>query len=355
MSDISKDVAVVSRQQVADTTLTLLLEYCRAQQKIAAGVHPRYLRLWQSITDQVQGGGKRLRPYLTVLSHGAYGGSDDAIYQVAAAWELLHISMLIHDDIIDRDYVRHGQANVAGHYLGEYSSLPEEQQLHYAHSAALMAGDLVLTSAYRLIDEAGLEAGTLARIKAIFYEATFAVIAGELLDTETAIFDTTIDLELIAELKTASYSIVGPLVSGAVLAGASEEQTKLLTQLGNCLGIGFQLADDILGVFGDESQTGKPTDSDLAEGKRTVVITEALKLMSDDDRQQAERLLAHPSAENAVPLKDLINNTSVRVLLAERTRAYTHQANQLIDQLDITTSHQQAFKDLVTLLFERSN
>ena len=356
MSDKKVNDEILSRDSVTNLIETRLSAYCHAEQQRANSLHAQYGQLWQSITDQVSGGGKRLRPYVTMLTYQAYGGPiGQPIIDVAAAWELLHISMLMHDDIIDRDYVRHGQANVAGHYLGVYAELTREsQKLHYAHSAALLAGDLVLSGAHRLVDDSQLDEMQSRQIKTLLYDATFEVIAGELLDTEVALIDFTIDLQLIAELKTASYSLIGPMLSGAMLAGSDEAQLDVLRQLGRCLGVGFQLADDILGVFGDESKTGKPADSDLAEGKRTVVIVEALKLMADSDRQQAETLLTEPSVENVAPLKSLITKTDVQSLLSKRLQTYSTDAGELIRQLQISEEARAQFVALAELLLKRS-
>ena len=356
MFDTKVNGEMLSRASVTSLVEDTLAAYCDAERQRACAIHSQYGQLWRVISNQVLGGGKRLRPYLTLLTYQAYGGDiSQPVVDVAAAWEMLHISMLMHDDIIDRDYLRHGQANVAGHYLGVYAGLTNEsQRLHYAHSAALMAGDLVLSSAHRLIDNSQLDDSCCRQIKALIYDATFEVIGGELLDTEVAIIDSTIDLQLIAELKTASYSLIGPMLSGATLAGADAAQLEVLRRLGRCLGVGFQLADDILGVFGDESQTGKSTDSDLAEGKHTVVIVEALKLMSDGDRQQAEMLLLHPSAENAIPLKSLIAKTDVRNLLSSRLKGYSTTADELIEQLNIDETYRAAFKSVAAKLLERN-
>ena len=356
MSDIKVNGEMLSRATVTSLVEDTLSAYCDGERQRAGSIHAQYGQLWQVISNQVLGGGKRLRPYLTVLTYQAYGGAvSQPVIDVAAAWEMLHISMLMHDDIIDRDYLRHGQANVAGHYLSVYAKLIDEaQRLHYAHSAALMAGDLVLSSAHRLIDVSQLDDARSRQIKSLIYDATFEVIGGELLDTEVAIIDSSIDLQLIAELKTASYSLIGPMLSGATLADADDAQLEILRRLGRCLGVGFQLADDIIGVFGDELQTGKSTDSDLAEGKHTVVIVEALKLMSDSDRQQAEMLLQNPSAENAIPLKSLIAKTDVRNRLLARLQEYSTTASQLIEQLTITETYQAAFKAVATKLLERN-
>jgi geranylgeranyl diphosphate synthase type II len=340
-------------RQAIDDRLQLL---CQLEQKRAIGLQPLYGRLWQSIVDQVAGGGKRLRPYIVLLICEAFGGvTNEAGYDVAAAWELLHISMLMHDDIIDRDYSRHGKDNVAGQYLDFYDNVSDRAlRTHYAHSAALLAGDLVLSLAHQLIDRSECPPKLSARLKDIFYEATFQVVGGELLDNEISFVDNTIDLEVIAEAKTASYSLIGPMLSGALLAGADDSQLELLRQLGRELGVGFQLADDILGVFGDEAQTGKSADSDLAAGKRTMVIVTALSLMNESDRSRTEQLLGQPSSRNVSELRQLIIKTAVYDDLTRRLQSHHENAQKLIDQLVITDEHREKLNKLSSMLLERS-
>ena len=118
----------------------------------ATVVYPRYERLWREIARIYQAGGKRMRPYLTVVG---YGALDAAIIPVAAVQELLHVAMLVHDDIIDRDVVRHSQPTVNGAYEADYAPLlPPQQTTHYANSVALLAGDALLSEAYHLVQSA---------------------------------------------------------------------------------------------------------------------------------------------------------------------------------------------------------
>ncbi len=336
----------VVRQQVAER----LSEVCAQELARAGRLHPSYGRLWQSISDQVAGGGKYLRPYIVMLSYEAYGGHDPAsVLEAASAWELLHIGLLMHDDVVDRDYSRHGQPNVAGQYLQYYDSVADEAtRLHYAHTAGLLAGDLVLSAANRLLDHYSVAFG----LKDIFYEAMFQVIGGELLDVESAISNTLIEPQLIAEAKTASYSMIGPLVTGATLAGAPAKQLKLLRQLGRILGVGFQLADDML-VFGDAALAGKSVISDLVEGKRTAVVTEMLGLLQGAARAEAETKLATDPAGNVEYTQHLLMTTDVATVLAKKLADYQAQAIQLIGQLQIPAQNRIEFEKLVAALFYR--
>lgn len=351
VSDSQEGYFVSVRQQVDD----YLLAYCRRETERATAIHPHYGRLWEAITAHIEGGGKRIRPYLVVMAYEAFGGTDQkAIIQVAAAWEFIHVAMLMHDDIIDRDYTRHGQPNVAGRYLEHYTSIADEvNRRHHANGGALLAGDLLISAAYDQLPGSGFSPAQMAQAHRLLHEAIFTVVGGELLDVEASIIDLEVSPHVIAEIKTASYSLIGPLLTGASLAGASDEAKSLLRALGLTLGVGFQYIDDILGVFGDEAKTGKSALSDLEEGKRTFVAVEALKLMTDGDRERAEQLLRSPSTAGALELRDLIRQTDVRSVLAAKVDDFHSKALRDIEQLGLPEPQRLAFESVVTMILRR--
>lgn len=247
----------------------------------ATVVYPRYERLWREIVRIYQAGGKRMRPYLTVVG---YGALDAAIIPVAAVQELLHVAMLVHDDIIDRDVVRHSQPTVNGAYEADYAPLlPPQQTTHYANSVALLAGDALLSEAYHLVQSAPFSSSVIRQLSERLSQSVFEVIGGELIDVEAGFIMTEqFDPMTIYRYKTASYSLVGPLVSGALCAEVDETTRGILQEFGTQCGIAFQLQDDLIGMFGDEATTGKSADTDVREGKRTVLIAEHQTMMNDE-------------------------------------------------------------------------
>lgn len=254
----------------------------------AAKIDPSYERLWRNLYSLIQSGGKRLRPKMTLMTYRAFGGDDiSSIIPIAAAQELLHFALLIHDDVIDRDYIRYGVANIAGHYRLEYSQyLSSPGSLtHYAHSAAILGGDLMLSGAHQLIATSELSEKDKIKAQHLLSVGVFEVAGGELLDTELSFNPyKNGDALKVATYKTASYSFVLPLLTGAHLAGANEERRNTLRQYAIALGIAYQLTDDLLSVFGDERQTGKSTVSDIIEGKRTYLVEMAFEAFTPADQ-----------------------------------------------------------------------
>lgn len=246
----------------------------------ASAFGEKYVELWNAL-EANSTGGKRFRPRMVMAAYQSLGGTDDetAAY-VGAAFELLHTALIVHDDVIDNDFVRRGAPNISGSYrdLALAEGATREQAEHKGISAAVIAGDLALFNAYRLIDRSGVGDEMRHRLIEVMDEALFASAAGELIDVD---FSTATDMPRVDDiltmerLKTAVYSFECPLQAGAILAGASEEVISTLGDFGREIGIAYQIVDDLLGVFGTEAETGKTTIGDLREGKRTVMISHA--------------------------------------------------------------------------------
>jgi geranylgeranyl diphosphate synthase type II len=277
--------------------------------KRAAALGAEYEQLWIELEANTVGG-KRFRPRMVFAAYDALGGTDaEAAACIGAAFELLHTALIVHDDVIDRDFVRRGAPNLAGTYRDRALATGASRAgaEHRGISAAVIAGDLALFNAYRLIDRSGVGDAVRGRLVEVMDDALFASAAGELIDVDFSFMPEVPrvdDILTMERLKTAVYSFECPLQAGAILAGASEETVTTLGHFGREMGIAYQIVDDLLGVFGTEAETGKTTTGDLREGKRTVLIAyatsapgwDALSELFGDpelDDAGAEKLRAH--------------------------------------------------------------
>ena len=241
-----------------------------------------YQLLWERIRS-ASAGGKRIRPRLVLLAHQELSGAGndaashaaDAVVTAAAAFELLHTALLVHDDVLDKDLVRRGTANLQGSFVADAidSGLPAAAATRWGDAAGLLAGDLLISAVHALIAET-----RLPTLHALVDECLFITAAGEFADIGLALgaLDATPDdIVRMMRHKTAAYSFAAPLQAGALLAGASDDVQEHLAQIGTLLGFIYQLRDDLLGVFGKSERLGKPVDGDLREGKRTLLIAHA--------------------------------------------------------------------------------
>ncbi|MDN4615663.1 polyprenyl synthetase family protein [Leifsonia sp. F6_8S_P_1B] len=254
----------------------------------AGGYGDEYLRLWCSARAAADGG-KRIRPRFVLSAFRALSGAGevaqtaplaDAALDTAVAFELLHTAFLLHDDVIDGDTVRRGRPNIAGEFSADAAErgAPGAVAQLWGESAAILAGDLLIHAASSLVARLDVPAAIRGRLLDVLDHSVFVTAAGELADVRlsTGLGSPELaDVLRMTEHKTAAYSVAGPLLAGAILAGAEGELLDRLAEYGRLVGIAFQLGDDILGVFGTPDVTGKSILSDLREGKETTLIAYA--------------------------------------------------------------------------------
>lgn len=229
--------------------------------------------------------GKRLRPALVIAAYRAFAddprGADaappPAVLQVAAAYELLHTGFVVHDDLIDRDLERRGSLNVGGRFRqrARVFGASADSAAEVGDAAAVLAGDLLLFEATRLMATAPVGDAARDDLFALLDDAILVSATGELADVENAArADVPATEELLgaAHDKTATYSFEAPLVAGAILAGAPAGARAALAGAGADLGLAFQLVDDLIGTFGTRRQAGREPGADLRENKRTPLI-----------------------------------------------------------------------------------
>lgn len=338
----------------------ILKDFFAEQITRAEMMGPEYTALWRAMDTLMSAGGKRLRPYLVILAYQAFSrDSIQTILPVAAAQELLHFALLIHDDIIDRDYVRYGMKNISGQFDDLYATYIKDadERRHFSDSAAILAGDLAISAAYQLITQAELTNQQTIAAQQIMGDSIFAVAGGELLDMESAFRPTgTVDTIKVALHKTASYSFVGPLLTGALLGDADEANSAALRIYGENLGIAYQLTDDLLGVFGDETKTGKSVSNDIREGKYTYLIEQCMAHKDASDRQILHDLFGKHSLsdDEADTFRTMLERCGARERTEAAVRQYREAALTALGELHIDDVTRQSFHELVRKSTERA-
>jgi len=257
--------------------------------------HELLRRAIEIIEEYTLRGGKRIRALLMIIGYRMYGGKGDEIIKAAASLELVQSYFLIHDDIMDESELRRGKKTVHKIYEEEHlhKGYPGNPQ-RFSENAAIIAGDLVNVYAFELLSNtafiAELKEKAMKELERIMEYTGY----GQLIDVYSGVLNTFSeeDLLLLHEYKTANYTIYGPLALGAILAGKEPEP---LRDFAIPIGIAFQLQDDILGLFGDEDKIGKPVTSDLAEGKKTLLIIKALEQGNENQRRIIGEALGNPA------------------------------------------------------------
>lgn len=256
-----------------------------AEQPFGPDAPESALRLWERLRD-LAADGKLVRPALVDLGYRTVrpgAGGPPEVVRLGIAFELLHAALLVHDDVIDRDRLRRGRPTVAEQFRRDavQAGAPEQEAAQLGVSAGVIGGDVLLTQALRLAASCSADPAVNAVVAPVVFDAATQAAAGELEDVLFSLHrygEDHPDAERILAMerrKTAGYSFEAPLRSGALLAGASAEHAGALAAAGSKLGVAYQVIDDVLGTFGDPRETGKPADTDLREGKATVLTCHA--------------------------------------------------------------------------------
>ncbi len=302
-------------------------------------------------------GGKRLRARFCAAGWYAVTGlrivdaaPPDALWTLCAALEVFQSAALVHDDLIDNSDTRRGRP--AAHRDLEH----RHREAHWSgddaafgRAAALLLGDLLVAWSDDLLEE-GLAAGPAASaVRGEYARMRREVTMGQFLDiAEESAWSTSPNEEhadralRVISLKSARYSVEEPLVLGALLAGARPDQVEALRRFGHPLGMAFQLRDDVLGVFGEESVTGKPAGDDLREGKRTVLIAYAREA-GEEGRRQIDDALSSPTLteDEIAELRELIVDSGAlarveRLIAAFAAEAEAALAEAYLDAMALT-------------------
>jgi len=291
--------------------------------------------LWDDVRDAARGG-KRLRPRLLLATHHALGGTQDvAALRLAVAVELLHTAFCLHDDVIDRDVVRHGRPTVPARYAAgaRAAGASAAQASACGVAAGTLAGDLALSLAWRLVASAPVEGTARENLLDLLDDVVQRSAGGELDDVLAVVapvHPALTDVLRTASRKTAEYTVVAPVVLGALLAGAGPELVEVLRSAARSLGVAFQLGDDLLGTFGDERVTGKSARSDLAEGKVTALTALARRTTA---WPVVEAHLGDPAVtdDDAGRVRSALEVAGVRADLENLVARYAEHGSRLLD------------------------
>ncbi len=323
-------------------------------------LHPSMVPL----TDELRtfsAGGKRIRPALLLLGFEAAGGRRlDAVEGPALALELLHTCALLHDDVIDQAPTRRGRPSVHEAFAARHAERGWQGDADaYGRAIAILLGDLAFVHADELFLSAKVPDQALLAAFRRFTLLREEVMAGQALDLHAATVRST-DRELalrVATLKSGRYSVARPLEIGAVLAGADDELLAGLHAFGDPLGRAFQLADDLLGVFGDAGTTGKSASSDLAEGKRTLLVAEAWARLDAEGRARLEAGLGRSDLDEAAAedLRTLLEDCGARAATEQEIDRSSSAARAALDGLTLPPAARDGLRAVADYLGRRSS
>ncbi len=358
----------MSRNSEAEVAIERLADYRRrADERLAQLFEEkgRGLRSQPFAVDRYFGlmgdyalrGGKRMRGALVEVGCEAMGAKrGPEALEASLAFELLHAFLLAYDDVMDRDELRRGGASLHVLAAAEAGARGSSDASHRGLSVTMLLSLLTQSMAFECLERAG--AGPAAR--RWFDGVTEGVTLGQLLDV-VAVDEPGVapdDIAAIHRLKTGLYTTEGPLVLGALLCGAREDgpEVAALRAWATPVGEAFQLVDDVLGLVGDPSETGKPSAGDLREGKRTAVIEEAIARLDGERREQLRTLVGRPlPEEEADRARTLVLESGAVEAVRARARALAERACRVLDGTPVAPSAARMLGALAQLVVDRQN
>jgi geranylgeranyl diphosphate synthase type I len=313
------------------------------------------------MASQMLCGGKRIRPAFCIWGYVAAAGipTDEELKPLLAAagsLDVLHVSALVHDDLMDSSDLRRGRpaahrqfealhANAG--WLGDSAA--------FGRSGAILLGDLLVMWSAQMLHGAGVDQSTLERALPIVEAMRTEVTCGQYLDMVAQAHPLrkrapaigslrpTIELAMddasrVVEYKAARYTVQRPCQIGAALGGGDDELYFALGAYGSPLGRAFQFRDDLLGVFGDPQVTGKPAGDDLREGKRTVLVAHAYAHAGDDGQKLLLQRLGDSALDDAgiSELQQVIVESGARDAVESMINEYYERALKALHDTEIT-------------------
>ena len=314
-----------------------LMQQINKNSSVISEIDDQLIPIANSLKDYLAEG-KRFRPIFSLIGFlGANGELNTSVYKAASALEFLQASALIHDDLMDGSDTRRGKPAI---------------HKQFGDAAAILIGDLALVWNEEALHDSGLESKEVNSIHDIMRTE---LMAGQFLDVyEQTQKSFSVERSLkIARYKSGKYSIERPLHFGAALAKPTnvESYYNIYSEYGLPLGEAFQLRDDLLGVFGDPSETGKPAGDDLREGKRTALVAYAHDRGDDATKKLIEAKLGTTNIDG---LADAILNSGAVTHVEELIEKLSEAALDAIERDEINEDAKTLLIEMVSLVTKRT-
>lgn len=286
-------------------------------------------------------GGKRIRPVLMLLSYNLWKEHPEDILMPAVGLETYHNYTLLHDDLMDNADMRRGHETV---------------HRRWDANKAILSGDSMLVLAYQRMQQ--VPADKLPAVLDLFTVTALEIGEGQEYDMS---FETRSDvtedeyIEMI-RLKT-SVLLACAMKIGALLAGAPQEDADRIYQLGELIGLAFQLQDDLLDVYGDPKVFGKAIGGDITSNKKTYMLINAVNRANVRQRQELEQWIAAKEfnrQEKVAAVTRLYDEIGIRELCEQKINYYFEQASQTLSQINVTDEKKQFIRSYMDELLHRN-
>ncbi|NOZ47528.1 MAG: polyprenyl synthetase family protein [Chlorobi bacterium] len=299
------------------------------------------IELYEPIKYVLSNGGKRLRPVLTLMAYNIYNNTVQDAINAAIAVEIFHNFTLLHDDIMDHATVRRNKPTV-------HSKWDENR--------AILSGDAMLIKSYEFISKS--HSGKLNKVLEVFNKIALEVCEGQQFDMNFEVKKkvSVNDYIKMITLKTAVL-LAGSLKIGAIIGGANTEDTNKLYAFGVNMGIAFQLQDDLLDAFGNETKFGKKIGGDILENKKTFLLIRAFELADKNNLAILNKYIPGTNSNKKEKIEAILSvyhNLNIKKITQEKIKDYLRKADILLKEVSVDNKRLSVLKSFTNNLLERS-
>ena len=296
--------------------------------------------LYEPIQYVLSLGGKRIRPVLVLMACEAVGGDIEKAIMPAVGLEMYHNFTLLHDDVMDKADIRRGKPTV---------------HVKWDDNTAILSGDAMLTMATQLIARA--DAAGMPQVMELFNRTAMEIYEGQQYDMDfESRGDVTVE-EYIAMIRLKTSVLLSCACKmGALIGGADEATAQRFYEIGENLGLAFQLQDDMLDVWGDEATFGKAIGGDIMNNKKTFLLINACQRATDDNRIELALWLNTENASRAVKVPAvtaIYERLGLKELSEAEIAKYNDKAMAAVFETAVDEPAKKAFIDLISRLVKR--
>lgn len=305
-------------------------------------IHREPIELYEPINYTLTMGGKRLRPLLTLITCDIFEGDINQAIYPALGLETFHNFTLLHDDIMDKAPIRRGKPTV---------------YLKWDANRAILSGDTMMVMAYDFILKSPKD--LLFEIFTVFNKLGKEVCEGQQYDMN---FETDNDVTLdeylnMIHLKTAVL-LGGSMQVGAIISRTTDKNTELIYNFGESVGMAFQLQDDLLDAFGDESIFGKKNGGDIRTNKKTFLYLKALEIGSAEQQKELKELFSikdELNDEKVTRVLSIFNALNIEQETQKLMDCYYNKAMKTLADIDLDQEKKKVLVKLAEGLMNRAN
>lgn len=298
------------------------------------------IELYEPISYLMGLGGKRIRPLLTVMATALFTENWQQAVRPAVGVEVFHNFTLMHDDIMDKAPIRRGQPTV---------------HEKWNDNVAILSGDVMLVSAYEFLTE--VEPAYLKAVIKKFNRAAAEVCEGQQWDMNFEKRSDVTKAQYLEMIRLKTAVLLGfALELGGIIGGTDEENARILKKLGDAVGTGFQLKDDLLDVYGDPGKFGKLVGGDILANKKTFLLIDALEKATGSDQEELQFWLSpqdHHNIEKVQAVTALYDRLGVRQTTEAEMNRYFEEGFEYLKALRIADEKKEMLQSFFQNLIER--